>query len=332
MHFALPGRNHRSSPFPAGSVPRAYFGRKRPLCAVVFLAILLLIAFSRNSGDRRPEGAPHTVMILLTNKTGHSTSYINKVVENRKEYAETHGNPLLLFLTVKESNNVQSKRSPPPINNVLGYGFFAGNVTDYPVGEAPNGWACIPAIRHAMKEYKYSTYFWFLDQDAVIMNPSLSLEQHILVPGRLGSIMRRGVPVVPSSTVIETYKHVPPERVQFIITQDAGGLQPGSMIIKAGPWAHYLLDAWFDPIFRNYGFQKAEQHALEHIVQWHPTVLTKLAVIPQKIMNSYPDVPGLGGTYEDGDLLVRLKGCAEVKGRSCEKEFQKYLEKRTPSE
>ncbi|PWW77568.1 Glycosyltransferase Family 34 protein [Tuber magnatum] len=301
MHFALPGRNHRSSPFPPGSVPRAYFCRRRPLYAVVFLAILLLIAFARNSGDGKPAGAPDTVMILLADRIGHSTSYINKVIDNRKEYAEVHG-----------------------------YGLFVANVTDYPIGEVPNGWACIPAIRHAMKEYKYSTYFWFLDQDAVIMNPSLSLEQHILAPERLGSIMRRGVPVVPSSSIIETYKHVPPERVQFVITQDAGGLQPGSMILKAGPWAHYLLDAWFDPIFRYYGFQKAEQHALEHIVQWHPTVLTKLALVPQKIMNSYPNVPGLGGIYEDGDLLVRLRGCAEGTGRSCEKEFQKYLEKRTP--
>jgi len=74
--------------------------------------------------------------------------------------------------------------------------------------------------------------------------------------------MRRGVPVVPPNSIIETYKYVTPERVQFIVTQDAEGLQPGSMIIKAGPWAHFFLDAWFDPLFRYYGFQKAEQHAL----------------------------------------------------------------------
>ncbi|KAG0638908.1 galactosyl transferase GMA12/MNN10 family-domain-containing protein [Tuber brumale] len=301
MHFALPARNHRSSPFPASSVPRVCFSRKRPLYAVVFLAVLLLIAFVRNSGDGRPAGAPNMVMILLTDKIGYSTSYVDKIIENRKEYAEAHG-----------------------------YGLFIGDVSDYPIGEVPNGWARIPAIRHAMKEYKYSTYFWVLDQDAVIMNPSLSLEEHILAPERLGSIMQRGVPVVPPSSVIETYKHVPPERVQLIITQDGEGLQPGSMILKAGSWANYLLDAWFDPIFRYYGFQKAEQHALEHIVQWHPTVLTKMAMIPQKIMNSYPNAPGLGGTYEDGDFLVHLKGCAEGKGRSCEKEFQKYLKKRTP--
>lgn len=157
---------------------------------------------------------------------------------------------------------MQTKRAPPPVNNPLGYGLFIKNITDYPVGEAPNSWARIPAIRHAMKEYKYSTYFWALDQDAVIMNPSLSLEEHILAPERLDSIMRRGVPVVPPNSIIETYKYVTPERVQFIVTQDAEGLQPGSIIIKAGPWAHYFLDAWFDPLFRYYGFQKAEQHAL----------------------------------------------------------------------
>jgi len=229
--------------------------------------ILLLIAFGRNSGDGAPADAPNTVMILLIDKNGHPPSYVNRVIENRREYAEAHGissppSPPPPPPSVRKREQEYANPKNPPINNTLGYGLFIKNITDYPVGEVSNSWARIPAIRHAMKEYKYSTYFWALDQDAVIMNPSLSLEEHVLAPGRLGSIMRRGVPVVPPSSIIETYKYVPPERVQFIITQDAEGLQPGSIIVKAGPWAHYFLDAWFDPLFRSYGFQKAEQHAL----------------------------------------------------------------------
>lgn len=37
----------------------------------------------------------------------------------------------------------------------------------------------------------------------------------------------------------------------------------------------------------SYNFQKAEAHALEHIVQWHGTILAKLALVPQRILNSY---------------------------------------------
>jgi len=55
-----------------------------------------------------------------------------------------------------------------------------------------------------------------------------------------------------------------------------------------------------------------------------------MAMIPQKVMNAYPNVPDLGGIYEDGDFLVHLKGCAEGEDRSCEREFQNYFEERIP--
>lgn len=111
-----------------------------------------------------------------------------------------------------------------------------------------------------MATFKHSEYFWYLDQDAIIMNPALSIESHIVE--RLGSLIRRDVPIVPPDSVIKTYRHVPPERVQFILSQDKTGLQPGSMLFKAGPWSQYMLDAWYDPLFRFYNFAKAEQNAL----------------------------------------------------------------------
>ena len=42
-------------------------------------------------GDERPADAPHTVMVLVLNRTSYSTDYINKIVENRQEYAKAHG-------------------------------------------------------------------------------------------------------------------------------------------------------------------------------------------------------------------------------------------------
>lgn len=212
-----------------------------------------------------------------------------------------------------------------------------------------------------MTEYQWSDNFWYLDQDAIIMNPALSLEQHILAPKRLGTQMRRDVPVVPPDSVIRTYKHVQPDKIMLIISQDHDGLQPGSMIIRRSEWAKYFLDAWYDPMFRFYNFQKAEQHALvcdpfpspipssfvnyactsglfwptnddgmpqEHIVQWHPTILTKLALVPQKLFNSYPSVPGGESTYEEGDFVVHFHEC-EKPERSCEKEFNRYWEQRS---
>lgn len=178
------------------------------------------------------------------------------------------------------------------------------------------------------------------------MNPSVSIESSILDPKALGPIMRRDVPIVPPDSVIRTYRHTPPQRINFLLSQDHDGLNPGSFLIKQGTWARYFLDVWMDPLFRNYNFQRAEQMALvccslspllfstsntvhpqEHIVQWHPTILVKLALIPQKIINSYPTLPGQEGSYQEGDFVVHFQGC-EAEGRNCEKEFERFWEAR----
>ena len=111
-----------------------------------------------------------------------------------------------------------------------------------------------------MATYQFSEYFWYLDSDALIMDVSLSLEDHIFAP--LETLMRRNVPIVPPSPVIKTYRHVPAERIQFVVSQDETGLQHGSLLLRRGSWANYFLDAWYDPMFRFYNFPKGERHAL----------------------------------------------------------------------
>jgi len=68
----------------------------------------------------------------------------------------------------------------------------------------------------------------------------------------------------------------------------------------------------------------------EHIVQWHPTILTKLALIPQKLLNAYSmDISSRGGKdvmYKNGDFLVRLVGCELEASRNCEREFDGYYD------
>ncbi|CCX32076.1 galactosyl transferase GMA12/MNN10 family-domain-containing protein [Pyronema domesticum] len=296
MHFALPTRgNYRSSPFLTTSVSRKY--PRRPLYALLGFVAIVFLFYRLISGDGRPADAPHTVMVLVLNRTGFSNDYINKVVANRQEYAQAHG-----------------------------YGLFIKETTDYPGNGASSGWARIPAIRHAMSTYKYTETFWYLDQDAIIMNPSLSLESHIFA--ELPNLIRRDIPVVPPDSIIRTYRHVPAEKVQMILSQDKTGLQVGSIILKAGTWAQYFLDAWYDPMFRFYNFQKGEQNALEHIVQWHPTILTKLALIPQKSFNSFsPKSIDSEDTYTEGDFVIRFNGCwmPEI---DCEKEFNEFWKRR----
>ena len=186
------------------------------------------------------------------------------------------------------------------------------------------------------------------------MNPSINLKSHVLDAKRLESLMLRDKPVVPPDSVIRTFSHLKGDKVDLILTQDNEGLAQGSFILRRGEWAKFFLDTWFDPLYRSYNFQKAEGHALvhhpspapllrklfaltipssflqEHIVQWHPTILTKLALVPQHLINSYGvDIASRGGKevmHKEGEFVVRLIGCELDSARYCEKEFDTYYQ------
>lgn len=68
----------------------------------------------------------------------------------------------------------------------------------------------------------------------------------------------------------------------------------------------------------------------EHVVQWHPTILTKLALIEQRLLNSYGiDIPSRGGKnsmYQENDFIVRLVGCELDSQRNCEKEMDPFYQ------
>ena len=200
-----------------------------------------------------------------------------------------------------------------------------------------------------MTAFPHSTYFFSLSPHAVIMDTSIDLNEHVMAKKKLESLMLRDKPVVPPDSVIRTFAHLRGDKVDLVLTQDGEGLCQGSFIIRRGEWAKFFLDTWFDPLYRSYNFQKAEAHALvslsstalrqrhhltsilqEHVVQWHPTILTKLALVPQKILNSYNvDIPSRGGRevmYKKSDFVVRLVGCDLDAARNCEREFDQYYD------
>lgn len=113
-----------------------------------------------------------------------------------------------------------------------------------------------------MTKWPHSTYFWSLEQNALIMNPDFAVEQHIMDPKGLDKMMMMDLPVVPPDSVIKTFTHLKGEQIDFVLTQDKVGLAAGNFVIKRGEWARFFLDTWFDPLYRSYNFQKAETHAL----------------------------------------------------------------------
>ncbi|KAH0565916.1 hypothetical protein GP486_000696 [Trichoglossum hirsutum] len=304
MQFAMPPPSRKSSNPPAYasafSSPRlpTFVPRRRRLQFIAILAcgtFAILVLFSRifsSSSRRPPSGTAEVVLVTTIDDQGFSKEYIEKIKKNRLDYAERHG-----------------------------YATFFPARTDYNIKGAPTGWAGIPAMRHALTAFPNSKFFFFLGQGALIMNPSLSLNSHITSRERLENLMLRDTSVVPPDSVIKTFAHQNGDEVDLILTQHEDGLGQRSFILRQGDWAKFFLDTWFDPLFRSYNFQKAEAHALEHIVQWHPTILTKLALVPQRIMSAFNTVPGEygdQGKFQEGDFVIRFPKCDYGRPSECE--------------
>jgi mannan polymerase II complex MNN11 subunit len=224
-----------------------------------------------------------------------------------------------------------------------GYETVFIRVGDYDLYGSPESWAKVVAMRHALTLFPDCKYIWFLDQHAYIMNPSLTIENHVMNRQRLEDLMIKDLPVVPPDSIIRTFSHLRGDEVDFVLSQDRDGLSASSFVIRNGEWAEFFLDTWFNPHYRSYNFQKAETHALvgiprtgkgklvlftnrhlqEHIVQWHPTILSKMAIVPQRILNAY-DQDESGDKYENGDMVIRFSNCPKTGEKSCEKIAQDY--------
>ncbi|KAM3418275.1 hypothetical protein BST61_g4276 [Cercospora zeina] len=196
-----------------------------------------------------------------------------------------------------------------------GYSYFFTNSTDYDLIE---------------KTPQSCTWLWYLSPEALIMNPTQSLQTQLLDPPLLKALLIKDQPVVPPDSVIKTLSHISTSSINLILSQDGEGLAGGSFLLRTGEWAKFFLDAWFDPLYRSYNFQKAEGHALEHIVQWHGTVLSKLALVPQRKLNSYTKTAEDGsseGLYQPSDFIANFHGCQRNPRRNCEEEMGPFIAK-----
>ncbi|KAJ9608134.1 putative alpha-1,6-mannosyltransferase mnn11 [Cladophialophora chaetospira] len=331
MHFALPPRKtSQPPPYVRNSNLTAAAQRRRKQIQLLAYAVLGLVTLylvyefflsfraveGTEDGAESIQGLQDVVIVTVFDNATMSEDYVRMIRANRDDYAARHG-----------------------------YKNFYTNTSAYfnLVDPSPSSWSLVPALRQALTDLGSSTFFWSLSADAFITNPSLSLETHILEP--LESLMLKDIPVVPPDSVIHTFSHLTPCRTHLILSQDMDNLAHSSFILRNTPftsktpdnWAHFFLDAWFDPLYRAYAFQKAENHALEHLVQWHPTILAKLVLIDQRKMNSYNYAtppqkdPVTGNTrthdsmWQGGDLVVNLKGCRTSEKRDCEEEMRHYF-------
>ncbi|KAG5913062.1 hypothetical protein E4U53_005036, partial [Claviceps sorghi] len=204
--------------------------------ALLLFGVFYLFLGRRKSDPYRehvPSGNPSVVLVTVVDPGDDNAAYLTTIKENREKYAARHGYQTMII-----------------------------NAQDYDTQGAPRSWSKIFAMRHALSKYPDCKFIWYLGQDALIMDPSKSLDEQVADARKLESLMIKDHPVVPPDSVIKTFAHLRGENIDFIVSQDKEGLAHESVVIRNGEWAKFFIETWFDPTYRSYNFQKAERHAL----------------------------------------------------------------------
>ncbi|KAF2151205.1 glycosyltransferase family 34 protein [Myriangium duriaei CBS 260.36] len=207
-------------------------------------------------------------------------------------------------------------------------------------------WEKVDTIRNAMRKYPKAEWFWWLDLNTFIMEPSYSLQSHIF--NHLDKNTYRDINHYNPLNITH-----PPEgdyldpdalspvgdgkksSINIVIPQDCSGFNLGSFLVRRSAWTDRLMDIWWDPVGyeqKHMEWEHKEQDALEYLYRNQPWVRTKFAFISQRRINSFP--PGACGEKggnprihyheKDRDFLVNMAGCEW--GRDCWGEMYTYRE------
>ncbi|KIW20453.1 hypothetical protein PV08_01028 [Exophiala spinifera] len=223
-------------------------------------------------------------------------------------------------------------------------------------------WEKVDLLRNAMARYPKAEWFWWLDLNTFIMEPSRSLQSHIF--RNLQDNVYRDINVYnplnithpPVTKFLDPISRSPTgdnlsSSIDIIIPQDCSGFNLGSFFIRRSPFTDRLLDMWWDPVLyeqKHMEWDHKEQDALEHLYASQPYLRTHFAFIQQRKINSFPPGACAVETKEEPsdadkdkaqksttdprfhyseterDFMVNMAGCEW--GRDCWAEMYSYRE------
>ncbi|KAJ5765869.1 hypothetical protein N7520_005428 [Penicillium odoratum] len=204
-------------------------------------------------------------------------------------------------------------------------------------------WEKSDVIREAMRKYPEAEWFWWLDINTWIMEYGTSLQSHIF--NDLESKVYRDIneynPLNMTHPLPEFYLDDlsrsregdgDSRSLNLLLTQDCGGFNLGSFLIRRSIWTDRLLDAWWDPVMyqqMHMQWEHKEQNALEYIYQSQPWIRSNVGFLPQRTINAFPlgacgdeNNPAIHYQEEDRDFVVNMAGC--MFGRNCWAEMVNY--------
>lgn len=207
-------------------------------------------------------------------------------------------------------------------------------------------WEKVDTIRNCLRKYPKAEWFWWLDLNTFIMEPSYSLQRHIF--DDLASNTYRDINVYNPLNISHpfTNEHLDPESrsavgdgktesINLIVPQDCGGFNLGSFFVRRSAWTDRLLDIWWDPVGyeqKHMEWEHKEQDAFEHLYINQPWIRPHTAFIEQRKINSFPpgacadngEDPRIHYRESERDFVVNMAGCEW--GRDCWGEMYNFRE------
>ncbi|KAH3669182.1 hypothetical protein WICMUC_005021 [Wickerhamomyces mucosus] len=258
--------------------------------------------------------SPKVVIILAANEGGgvlkwkgaQEWSIERSSIANKKDYAQRHGYDLTIKdMTLKKRYSHEWRES----------------------------WEKVDILKQAFRQNPNAEWFWWLDLHTYIMEPQLSLEEHII--NNLNNLTTRQLNDFNPLNIKLDAPYVDYENnpIDLVITQDCGGFNLGSFLIRKSKWSETLLDVWWDPVFyeqMHMSWEHKEQDALETLYELLPWVRERIAFLPLRKINSFPqgacseqsDDPRYFYNEDDRDFVVNMAGCDW--GRDCWNEMEHY--------
>ncbi|KAF2423289.1 hypothetical protein EJ08DRAFT_596244 [Tothia fuscella] len=244
------------------------------------------------------------VVVTATDGNGHNGGIDDIILQtsmNRKQYCAYHG-----------------------------YNYHFVNISQFDLEGAHPVWKKIPAIVDAFNTYPEAQWVFFLDLDAIIMNPKQDLNTLTLShPGMQKSLdfgrQFTGSERTPLGVYMPSERDAHLQDIDMLIAQDHNGINAGSFFLRRSKYTQWLLDMWSDPFFMKMDWAGKEQDTLLHFIKHHRTFREHVGLLKQRVANAYPE----GGDemrWQKDDLVVHLAGCwVEDK---CQERWQKFWKER----
>ncbi|EFY98616.2 galactosyl transferase GMA12/MNN10 family protein (glycosyl transferase family 34) [Metarhizium robertsii] len=209
-------------------------------------------------------------------------------------------------------------------------------------------WEKVDYVRSAMRKYPNAEWFWWLDLNTYVMEPSYSLQDHLF--DNLQNHVYRDINEYNPLNITHplTYPYLDKfasspvgdgnvNSVNLLLSQDCSGFNLGSFFVRRSAWTERLLDIWWDPVAyeqKHMAWEHKEQDALETLYENHAWVREHTGFLPQRKINSFPPAACGDGTGKNNtrfhynqyerDFVVNMAGCEW--GRDCWGEMYHYRE------